>query len=60
MMVMRGDTHHCITSFFHSSSHQQLLPADRHGKIEVRLFILHNLQLEIINFLYKNLRKAEY
>ena len=30
------------------------------SKIEMRLFILHNLQLEIINFLYKNLRKAEY
>ena len=28
-------------------------------KIEMRLFILYNLQLEIINFLYKNLRKAE-
>ena len=25
----------------------------------MRLFILYNLQLEIINFLYKNLRKAE-
>ena len=24
----------------------------------MRLFILYNLQLEIINFLYKNLRKA--
>ena len=28
-------------------------------KIEMRLFILYNLQLEIINFLYKNYRKAE-
>jgi len=27
-------------------------------KIKMRLFILYNLQLEIINFLYKNLRKA--
>jgi len=27
-------------------------------KIEMRLFILYNLQLEIINFLYENLRKA--
>jgi len=27
--------------------------------IEMRLFILYNLQLEIINFLYKNLRKAD-
>jgi hypothetical protein len=26
----------------------------------MRLFILYNLQLEIINFLYKNLRKAEW
>jgi len=25
----------------------------------MRLFIPYNLQLEIINFLYKNLRKAE-
>jgi len=25
----------------------------------MRLFILYNLQLEIINFLYKNLRKAK-
>jgi len=25
----------------------------------MRLFILYNLQLEIINFLYKNLRKTE-
>ena len=25
----------------------------------MHLFILYNLQLEIINFLYKNLRKAE-
>jgi hypothetical protein len=57
-------------SFFHSSSQQQPLPAGlrrpkpmatarRQGKIEMRLFILCNLQLEIINFLYKNLRKAE-
>jgi len=29
------------------------------GKIEMRLFVLYNLQLEIINFLHKNLRKAE-
>ena len=28
-------------------------------KIEMHLFILYNLQSEIINFLYKNLRKAE-
>ena len=27
-------------------------------KIEMHLFILYNLQLEIINFLYKNFRKA--
>src|SRR6187399_3306103 len=27
-------------------------------KIEMHLFILYNLQLEIINFLYKNLCKA--
>ena len=26
--------------------------------IEMRLFILYNLQFEIINFLYKNYRKA--
>jgi len=45
-------------SFFHNSSQQQPLPAGRQGKIEMRLFILYNLQLEIINFLYKNLRKA--
>ena len=25
----------------------------------MRLFILYNLQLEIINFLYKNLRKVK-
>ena len=25
----------------------------------MRLFVLYNLQLEIINFLHKNLRKAE-
>ena len=36
----------------HNSSQQQ-------PKIEMDLFILYNLQLEIINFLYKNLRKAE-
>ncbi len=35
------------------------VPAGRQGKIEMRLFILYNLQLEIINFLYKNLRKAK-
>ena len=29
-------------------------------KIEMHLFILYNLQLEIINFLYKNLGKLEY
>ena len=46
------------TSFFHGTSQQQLLPADRQGKFEMRLFILYNLQLEIINFLNKNLRKA--
>jgi hypothetical protein len=46
-------------SFFHSSSQEQLLPAGRQGKIEMRLFILYKLQLEIINFLYKNLRKAK-
>jgi hypothetical protein len=28
------------------------------SRIEMRLFILYNLQLEIINFLYRNLRKA--
>jgi hypothetical protein len=28
-------------------------------KIEMHLFIQYNLQLEIINFLCKNLRKAE-
>ena len=38
-------------SFFHSSSQQQ-------QEIEMHLFILYNLQLEIVNFLYKNLRKA--
>ena len=29
-------------------------------KIEMRLIILYNLQSEIINFLYKNLRKAKH
>ena len=28
-------------------------------KIEIHLFILYNIRLEIINFLYKNLRSAE-
>jgi hypothetical protein len=53
-------------SFFHSSSQQQPLPAGLSAvgmtgskKIEMRLFILYNLQLEIINFLYRNLPKAE-
>jgi len=41
-----------IVSFFHSSPHQEL------EKLKC-IFILYNLQLEIINFLYKNLRKAE-
>jgi len=27
-------------------------------KLEMRLFILYNLRLEIINFLYKNFRKS--
>jgi len=30
----------------------------RQGKIEIRLFILYNIQLKIINFLYKTLRKT--
>jgi hypothetical protein len=60
MVVMCKDMHHGIckvvgvsisASFFHSSSQQQL-------KIEIHLLILYTLQLEIINFLYKNLRKA--
>jgi hypothetical protein len=56
---MRGDTHYGITTFFNSSPQQQLLSAGKQGKIEMSLFILYNLQLEIINFLYKNLRRAE-
>jgi len=51
-------------SFFHSSSQQCQSPKDSFGaslwdnpQIEMRFFILYNLQFEIINFLYKNLRK---
>ena len=43
---------HCIRK---ASTHRN----EYNERIEMRLFILQNLQLEIINFLYKNLRKAE-
>ena len=33
-------------------------PLGNDRKIEMRLFILYSLQLEIINFLCKNLRKV--
>ena len=39
----------------HVSTHRN----EYNRKIEMVLLILSNLKLEIINFLYKNLRKAE-
>ena len=38
--------------------HRSIVLRTNHRKIEMRLFILYNLQLEIINFLYKNYRTA--
>ncbi len=55
--VMHGG----IVKKLRASQHQyfsSIVLRSNNRKIEMRLFIMYNLQLEIINFLYKNLRKA--